>query len=115
MIEIKLDSTQIEDMIAAVAERVIARQQEQTSVIGLPLTLSKKQVEEHLGIGATKVQELFNRTDFPVIREYGHPKVPTHLLIKWIEQHTTWIEGQSTKKHLPKSHIQNTKAKRRAT
>lgn len=92
MIEIKLDSTQIEDMVAAVAERVIAKQQEQAPIAGLPLTLSKKQVEEHLGIGATKVQELFNRSDFPVTRVCGHPRVPTQLLIKWLEQHTNWVE-----------------------
>ncbi|WP_223264039.1 hypothetical protein [Paenibacillus sp. IHB B 3084] len=46
---------------------------------------------ELLDIGATKATELLNRDDFPVIREFGHPRVPTRLFMEWVESHTDWI------------------------
>jgi hypothetical protein len=57
----------------------------------LPLLMTKKQLMELLDIGATKATELLNRTDFPVIREFGHPRVPTRLFLEWVESHTDWI------------------------
>lgn len=101
MIQFQLDPAQLEEMVISATEKILAKQQEQAPVSGLPLTLSKKQVEEQLGLGATKVQELFKRKDFPVIWELGHPKVVTHLLIKWLESHSEWVEeNQTTRRRL---------------
>ena len=55
-----------------------------------PPLLSRKQLMEFLGVKANKASELLNRADCPVIREFGHPRVPTHLLMKWIDEHTEW-------------------------
>lgn len=61
----------------------------------LPPLLSRKQFMELVGIADTKCAELFNRQDFPVIREFGHPKVPTHLLFQWIEENTEWVKSNT--------------------
>ncbi|MFB9326970.1 DNA-binding protein [Paenibacillus aurantiacus] len=57
----------------------------------LPPILNRTQFMELLDIGATKAAELFNRKDFPVIREFGHPKILTHQLMQWCEQHSEWV------------------------
>jgi len=90
MIEIKLDSTQIEDMVAAVAERVIAKHQEQQH--GLPIVLSKERLCEELDISLSTATSLFRRPDFPVARNLGGPKVVTHLLIEWLEREAGWVQ-----------------------
>lgn len=58
----------------------------------LPPLLTRKQFMELVGIGETKCAELFNRSDFPVIREFGHPRVPTKQLFDWIKANTDWME-----------------------
>lgn len=60
-----------------------------------PPLLSKSDLEKFLGIKNNKASELLNREDFPVTREFGRPKVPTHLLISWIDTHTDWVETQA--------------------
>ncbi|MGX2958015.1 DNA-binding protein [Peribacillus sp. JNUCC 23] len=57
----------------------------------LPPLLTRKQLMKLMDIGETKAAELFNRPDFPVFREAG-VLIPTHLLFKWIEQHTRWVD-----------------------
>lgn len=57
----------------------------------LPPILTRTQFMELLDIGESKTAELFNRPDFPVNREFGHPRIPTALLFKWIEEHTAWV------------------------
>lgn len=57
----------------------------------LPPVLTRKQFMELLDIGETKTAELFNRPDFPVNREFGNPRIPTALLMRWIEEHTAWV------------------------
>ena len=58
----------------------------------LPLLLTRRQFMEFASISEAKCAQLFNRQDFPVNREFGHPRVPTQLLFEWIEGHTEWIE-----------------------
>nr|WP_246096639.1 hypothetical protein [Paenibacillus sinopodophylli] len=67
-----------------------AQQAPQVEVISLPPLLTKTDLKKFLDIGDTKASELLNRPDFPVCRELGHPRVPTALLMRWIEQHTEW-------------------------
>ncbi|MDY7223987.1 DNA-binding protein [Halalkalibacterium halodurans] len=54
----------------------------------LPPLLTRKQFMELTGIKDTKCAELFNRADFPVIRELGHPRVPTKLFLEWVYANT---------------------------
>lgn len=61
----------------------------------LPPMLTRKQFMELLSIGETKASELLNRPDFPVFREAG-VLIPTHLLFKWIEQHTRWVTDNTS-------------------
>lgn len=58
----------------------------------LPALLTRKQFMELAEIGETKCAELFNRQDFPVNREFGHPRVPTALLFEWINRNTDWVQ-----------------------
>lgn len=51
----------------------------------LPPLLTRRQFMELVGISGTKCAELFNRADFPVNREFGHPRVPTEQLFEWIK------------------------------
>ncbi|KOP68935.1 hypothetical protein AMS62_03350 [Bacillus sp. FJAT-18019] len=64
----------------------------------LPPILTKQELMDLLDIKATKASELLNREDFPVIREFGHPRVPTHSLMIWIDEHTDWIRDNSGEK-----------------
>src|SRR5690625_370750 len=50
----------------------------------LPHLLTRKQFMELAGIGESKCAELFHRSDFPVNRELGHPRVPTKQFFEWI-------------------------------
>lgn len=54
----------------------------------LPPLLTRKQFMELADISAAKCNELFHRKDFPVNREFGHPRVPTQQLFEWIERNT---------------------------
>lgn len=98
MIEFKLDPTQIEDMVAAVAEKVIAKQQQETYKNRLPIALSKKRFCEELDISMSTATEVFRRPDFPVIRELGGTKVVTHLLFEWLERESGWVDKNAGSK-----------------
>ncbi|MEN2765798.1 hypothetical protein [Ornithinibacillus xuwenensis] len=50
----------------------------------LPPLLTRKQFMELVDIGPTKCNELFNRSDFPVTRELGHPRVITKDFFEWL-------------------------------
>lgn len=60
----------------------------------LPPMLTRKQLMQLFSIGETKASELINRSDFPVMREAGI-LIPTHLLFKWIDRNTRWVEGNT--------------------
>lgn len=57
----------------------------------LPQLMTRKQFMEFANIGEAKCAELFNRHDFPLTREFGHPRVPTPLLFDWIAENTDWV------------------------
>lgn len=75
-----------EEIKAAVAD--IVRQNR------LPPFLTKSEMKDVLRIGSTKASELMNRPDFPVCREAG-VLIPTHLLFKWVDRNTRWLEENS--------------------
>ena len=57
----------------------------------LPKILTRAEAMELLKCGPTKMSELMAREDFPVNREIG-VKIPTHMLLNWIEKNTRWVE-----------------------
>lgn len=61
------------------------------SIQELPALLTKQEFKKLLNIGETKASELLKRADFPVLREAG-VLIPTHLLMRWIEDNTQWIQ-----------------------
>jgi len=65
------------EIVSALREEIKAEKE-------LPPLLNRKQFMELTGISTTKCAELFKRSDFPVIRDFGNPKVPTKLLFDWI-------------------------------
>ncbi|OAK70053.1 hypothetical protein [Lederbergia galactosidilytica] len=79
-------ATEIKDQLIPVLVKEIKTRQE------LPPLLTRTEFMELVGISATKCAELFNRRDFPVNREFGHPRVPTDLLFEWINKNTDWID-----------------------
>ena len=83
MIHVNFDVNELRGIIREEVERAV---REAVQVNDLPPLLSSVQLMEVLGIGRTKASELMNREGFPVIRDFGHPKVPTDLLFEWIRQ-----------------------------
>ncbi|MFJ8245210.1 hypothetical protein [Peribacillus asahii] len=61
----------------------------------LPPILTRGEAMEVLKCGPTKMSELMARSDFPVNREFGI-KIPTHMLMKWIEKNTSWMEQNTS-------------------
>lgn len=97
MLKVELDTDQLKALIDA----AVSKAMENYSPNQLPPLMTKQQFMDLLDIGATKASELLNRDDFPVIREFGHPRVPTHLFWQWVEDHTDWIQqnaGEGWKK-----------------
>lgn len=92
LIKIDLNLNQLEAVINRAVDKAIERHALQAQFKPL---LTKTDLMELLDIGATKASELLNREDFPVTREFGHPRVLTHLLMIWIEEHTEWVRDNA--------------------
>ncbi|MFU1797327.1 DNA-binding protein [Paenibacillus azoreducens] len=88
VLKVEMDFEQLQAAINAAVDQAMERHSLKSS---LPPLLTKSQLMDLLDIGSTKASELLNRKDFPVIREFGHPRVPTELLMTWITEHTDWI------------------------
>lgn len=89
MFKVEMDVDQLQNVIETAITKAIEKH---AFINNLPPLLTKTQFQELLDIGSTKAAELFNRPDFPVIREFGHPRVPTQLLFIWIYGHTDWVQ-----------------------
>lgn len=63
----------------------------------LPPMLTRQQFMELAGIGEAKCAELFRRSDFPVNRELGNPRVPTKLFFDWFYSTTENQTGLNLK------------------
>lgn len=88
-----IDTMELQQMITSAVQAAV----EKTKITNkYPALMTKSQMMEFLGIGATKAAELLNREDFPVIREFGHPKIPFNSLMIWIDEHTEWIRTNAT-------------------
>ncbi|GAB6990886.1 hypothetical protein [Paenibacillus pini] len=88
MMTVQMDFLKLQEAINAAVDQALERHSVKSN---LPPLLTKTQLQDLLGIKATKAAELLSREDFPVTREFGHPRVPTHLLMIWIDEHTDWV------------------------
>ncbi|MGO4953068.1 DNA-binding protein [Paenibacillus sp. DRB1-1] len=93
MFKLEVDPQQLQQLITEAVEKALERNS--FSIFNQPTLFDKKQLMDFLGIGSTKASELLNREDFPVIREFGHPRVPLHTLMIWIDEHTEWVRANA--------------------
>jgi hypothetical protein len=91
MAVIVMEEADLERLLDKVVSRAIEAYAVQVPV-SLPPVLSRTQFMELLDISAPVATALFKRPDFPVNREFGNPRILTSLLLRWIEEHTDWVE-----------------------
>ncbi|MFC7061659.1 DNA-binding protein [Halobacillus seohaensis] len=97
MLQAQFDQELFQQMVNDAVDKAIERHALKDQ---LPPLLTRKQFMELMQIGETKCAELFHREDFPVNREFGHPRVPTTLLMDWIYSHTDWVKKHADPKKL---------------
>ncbi|MFF2449324.1 hypothetical protein ACFVSW_19980 [Neobacillus sp. NPDC058068] len=96
MFTMQYDETFIEKIAEKIADRATEILVERISTINdLPLVLTREEAMKVLRCGATTMAELMRRADFPVTREFG-VKIPTHMLMRWIEKNTRWMEQNTS-------------------
>lgn len=97
MLQVTLDADQLQKMINEAVDKAVERHALKEQ---LPPTLTKTQFQELMGISHSKASELINRSDFPVTRELGHPRINTAKLLEWLDENTQWSpqKNKSTKK-----------------
>lgn len=88
-LKIEIDEDQFKRLMSDVVRSVLS---EAMVIQSLPPILNKEGLMRTMDIGATKASELLNREDFPVTRALGQPRILTHLLLQWLEDHTDWVE-----------------------
>jgi len=98
VLKVELDMEQLQQVVADAVNSAVKSALENQVFSKLPPLLTRTQLMEMFDIGATKASELLGREDFPVLREFGHPRIPTHLLMQWIEKHTDWIDSNAGEK-----------------
>lgn len=89
MFNINFDSEEFRKIIREELEVNMPKQQ---MIEELPAMMTRSELKSFLRIGDTKASELLARADFPVFREAG-VLIPTHLLMRWIEEHTECIQS----------------------
>lgn len=88
----------IKELASELAPVLVDLIQKQTK---MPALLTRKEFMEFVGVGESKCAELFKRHDFPVTYEFGHPRVPTSLLIEWIHANTEWVRANAPNYKFP--------------
>ncbi|SEP57715.1 hypothetical protein SAMN05216232_0220 [Virgibacillus subterraneus] len=83
---------EIQTFVSEIKKQLIPVLLEELREKQLPPLLTRKQFMEIVDISTTKCNELFNRSDFPVNRELGHPKVPTKQFFEWLDKTTNRAE-----------------------
>ncbi|MEK4452337.1 MULTISPECIES: DNA-binding protein [unclassified Paenibacillus] len=86
-----MDSDDLERLLEKVVSKAIEAYAVQVPT-SLPPVLSIKQFMALLDISRPTATEVMRRPDFPVNREFGNPRIPTGLLLQWIDKHTEWID-----------------------
>ncbi|WP_163538272.1 hypothetical protein [Gracilibacillus sp. YIM 98692] len=84
---IQFEQTEIQLMVSELKKQLIPEIRKELEMIDkLPPLMTRKQFMEVANIKDKKCNELFNRSDFPVTRELGHPRVVTAKLFEWLEK-----------------------------
>ena len=92
MLNVQFDAEAFREIIRE--EMKAAKEQKPVTIKELPAMLTRDELKGFLRIGDTKASELLSRADFPVLREAG-VLIPTHLLMRWVEDNTQWIQKNS--------------------
>ncbi|RKD22581.1 hypothetical protein BEP19_09985 [Ammoniphilus oxalaticus] len=96
MMQVKFSNEMIESLATEIKKQLAPLILQEINVQKeLPPLLTRKEFMELVGISGTKCAELFNRADFPVIRDFGHPRVPTRLLFEWIDLNAGWVNANA--------------------
>lgn len=96
----KLDLNFDDELINTLAKKIADRSMElilervNSLNANLPPVLTREEAKRLLKIGDTKMSELMARPDFPINRDFG-VKIPTRMLIEWVERNTQWIEDNT--------------------
>ncbi|MGG1637193.1 DNA-binding protein [Paenibacillus sp. NRS-1760] len=93
LLSVNLDFSQLQQIIKTTIAEEMAKH---SFVNNLPYMINRSKLKEILGIGETKATEIMNRADFPVCREFGNPLIPRDLFVRWVEQHTEWIDKNAS-------------------
>lgn len=84
----KLLEEELKDMFRQAYEQGVS---DARAKYALPPLLTRSQFMKLADIGESKCAELFKRQDFPINREFGHPRVPRDLLFEWVRVTTDWV------------------------
>lgn len=83
---------EINSLVTEIKNQLIPALVQELHTKELPPLLTRKQFMDLVDIGPTKCNELFNRNDFPVTRELGHPRVITKDFFEWLSKTTNQAE-----------------------
>ena|SRR5690625_3481885 len=87
MPSITFTQEEVQTIVGELTKQLIPEIRKEIELVNqLPPLLTRKQFMELADISSGKCNELFNRADFPVTRELGHPRVVTAKLFEWLEE-----------------------------
>src|SRR5699024_6469205 len=84
MLNVEINQEFTQTLVNDVVEQLVPILLQELKQNELPYLLTRKQITEGAGIGESICNELFHRSDLPVNRELGHPRVPTKALFEWV-------------------------------
>jgi hypothetical protein len=92
MANITFTDEEISNLVTEIKNQLVPVLLQELKEKQLPPLLTRKQFMELADIGSSKCNELFNRDNFPVTRELGHPRVVTKDFIEWLSNSTNAAE-----------------------
>lgn len=87
MLKVEINNEFVQSLANEVVKQAVPVLLQELEQKQLPPLLTRKEFMDLVGIGDTKCNELFHRRDFyPLTRDFGHPKVVTHLFFGWLNE-----------------------------
>jgi len=84
MAQLSFSQDEIQNLVTEMKNQLIPVLIQELRQKQLPPLLTRKEFMELVNIGESKCAELFHRSDFPVNRELGHPRVVTKDFFDWM-------------------------------
>jgi len=84
MAQLSFSQEEIQSLVTEMKNQLIPVLIQELRQKQLPPLLTRKEFMDLVGIGESKCAELFHRSDFPVNRELGHPRVVTKDFFDWL-------------------------------